>query len=93
MDFYVITRLDLVFDLVLKGMTWKQIKYGYETPYMLICHCAFDSDIPAKLGCAMDEAGYLMVDPFQKTTVDHAFACGDNTTIFRFDRQCRGSRQ
>ena len=41
------------------------------------------SDIPAKLGCAMDEAGYLMVDPFQKTTVDHAFACGDNTTMFR----------
>ena len=41
------------------------------------------SDLPAKLGCAMDEAGYLMVDPFQKTTVDHAFACGDNTTMFR----------
>ncbi len=31
----------------------------------------------------MDEAGYPMVDPFQKTTVDHAFACGDNTTMFR----------
>ncbi len=41
------------------------------------------SDIPAKLGCALDESGYLVVDPFQKTTVDHVFACGDNTTMFR----------
>lgn len=41
------------------------------------------SDIPAKLGCVLDESGYLMIDAFQKTTVDHIFACGDNTTMFR----------
>ena len=41
------------------------------------------SDIPAKLGCALDESGYIIVDAFQKTTIDDVFACGDNTTMFR----------
>ncbi len=41
------------------------------------------SDIPEKLGCEITEEGYLKVDPFQATTVEGIFACGDNTSQMR----------
>lgn len=42
-------------------------------------HC----DIPATLGCAITETGYIQVDDFYKTTIAGVFAAGDNTTMFR----------
>jgi len=41
------------------------------------------SDIPALLGCALTDQGYIKVDPFQQTTIDGVFACGDNTGNMR----------
>lgn len=31
----------------------------------------------------MTEQGYVKVDPFQKTTVERIFACGDNSSMMR----------
>jgi thioredoxin reductase len=42
-------------------------------------HC----QIPASLGCAFTDEGYIKVDAFQETTVEGVFACGDNTTRIR----------
>jgi thioredoxin reductase len=42
-------------------------------------HCR----IPEALGCELTEDGYVKVDPFQETTVNGVFACGDNTTRIR----------
>ncbi len=41
------------------------------------------SDIPAKLGCELTEQGLLKVDPFQQTTVQGVYACGDNASPLR----------
>lgn len=41
------------------------------------------SDIPFSLGCELTEQGYIKVDPFQKTTVEGIFACGDSTSMMR----------
>lgn len=41
------------------------------------------SDLPEKLGCAINEGGYIEIDMFQKTSQSGIFACGDNTTYFR----------
>ncbi|TGV03548.1 NAD(P)/FAD-dependent oxidoreductase [Flavivirga rizhaonensis] len=41
------------------------------------------SDIPKTLGCELTEEGYISVDPFQRTTVQGIYACGDNTTFKR----------
>lgn len=42
-------------------------------------HCK----IPETLGCEMTETGHIKVDMFQKTSVEDAFACGDNTSPMR----------
>lgn len=42
-------------------------------------HCT----IPQALGCALTEDGYLIIDSFQKTTVEGVYACGDNTSRMR----------
>lgn len=42
-------------------------------------HC----DIPVKLGCALDEQGYITVDNMYKTTVAGVYAAGDNTVPMR----------
>lgn len=39
--------------------------------------------IPELLGCQLTEEGYINIDPFQKTTVQGIFACGDNTSRLR----------
>jgi len=41
------------------------------------------SDIPELLGCELNEQGYIQVDMMNKTTIEGAFACGDNTTRIR----------
>ncbi len=42
-------------------------------------HCS----IPEKLGCTLNDNGYINSDHFQKTEVDGIYACGDNTTRMR----------
>ncbi len=42
-------------------------------------HCK----IPEELGCELTEQGLLKVDSLQKTSVDHIYACGDNTNPMR----------
>jgi thioredoxin reductase len=42
-------------------------------------HC----DIPAQLGCALNETGYITVDNFYRTTVPGVYAAGDNTIMMR----------
>ncbi|QEE50171.1 NAD(P)/FAD-dependent oxidoreductase [Flavobacterium alkalisoli] len=42
-------------------------------------HCT----LPEKLGCELDEMGYLKADFLQKTTVEGIYAAGDNTTPMR----------
>lgn len=41
------------------------------------------SDLPAELGCTLNEQGLLQVDGFQKTTVPGIYASGDNVTPMR----------
>ncbi len=42
-------------------------------------HCK----LPAQLGCALTEGGYIQVDDFKKTTVAGIYAAGDNATMMR----------
>jgi len=42
-------------------------------------HCT----IPATLGCELTEQGHIKVDMFQKTSVEGAYACGDNASQLR----------
>jgi len=42
-------------------------------------HC----NIPESLGCELTEDGYIKIDPFQETTVNGIYACGDNVTRVR----------
>lgn len=42
-----------------------------------------NSSIPESLGCELNDEGYIKINPFQETTVDGVFACGDNTTRMR----------
>lgn len=42
-------------------------------------HCP----LPQILGCALDDEGYIRVDPTYQTTVPGVFACGDNITRMR----------
>jgi thioredoxin reductase len=42
-------------------------------------HC----QIPEYLGCELTEDGYIKINPFQETTINGVFACGDNTTRIR----------
>ncbi|UTW61277.1 NAD(P)/FAD-dependent oxidoreductase [bacterium SCSIO 12741] len=41
------------------------------------------SDIPKKLGCMLNDEGFIEVDGILKTTVDGVFACGDNSSRLR----------
>lgn len=41
------------------------------------------SNIPETLGCEMTEAGHILVDPMQKTSISGVYACGDNSSPMR----------
>ncbi|MGH2623917.1 MAG: NAD(P)/FAD-dependent oxidoreductase, partial [Sphingobacterium sp.] len=41
------------------------------------------TEMPVALGCELTEHGYIKVDHMQKTTVEHVFACGDNSGMMR----------
>ena len=42
-------------------------------------HCP----VPVKMGCELNDEGYIRINTFQRTTVDGIFACGDNVTRMR----------
>lgn len=42
-----------------------------------------NTDIPEELECQLTESGHILVDDFQKTTIEGGYACGDSTTLFR----------
>lgn len=56
-----------------------------ETFSAVYAHTPFiqHTDMLAKLGCQINEQGFVEVDMMQKTTVDGVFSCGDNTTRMR----------
>lgn len=57
-------------------------KYSLKALYAPVSfeqHC----HIPKYLGCELTDEGYIKVDPFQETTVEGLFACGDNATKMR----------
>ena len=65
-------------SLVLQDAT----KYDFTAVYAAIPFeqkCA----IPASLGCAFTEQGYLETDAFQQTSIAGVFAAGDNNTMMR----------
>lgn len=39
--------------------------------------------LPEKIGCQIDEHGYLSVNEFYETNVAGVYACGDNTSLMR----------
>lgn len=41
------------------------------------------SNIPEKLGCTLNDDGYIKVNAFQETSVEGIYASGDNTTRMR----------
>jgi thioredoxin reductase len=57
-------------------------RVSFEAAYAAVPF-AQHSEIPASLGCELTEHGYLKVNPFQQTTVEGVFACGDNSNMMR----------
>lgn len=68
----------VVQEIIFKDNSTFELKAIYSRP-PFEQHCK----IPEILGCEMTEQGLIKVDPFQKTTVENVFACGDNTSSFR----------
>lgn len=64
--------------ILFKDGSTTALKALYARP-VITQHCT----IPESLGCALTEHGLIAVDPFQKTSVEGVFACGDNTTMMR----------
>lgn len=65
-------------NIIFKDGTQAEVKAMYSRN-SFDQHCS----IPESLGCALDDEGYIKVNPFQETSVDGVFACGDNTTRLR----------
>lgn len=64
--------------VVFKDGNKAAVRALYHKP-AFVQHC----DIAEKLGCELNEQGYIKVDAFQKTAVYGIYACGDNTTPMR----------
>ncbi|MBL7931388.1 MAG: NAD(P)/FAD-dependent oxidoreductase [Bacteroidia bacterium] len=61
-------------------------KDGAETPLQALYSkrpFTQHSSVPEKMGCEMNDEGYIRTNSFQKTTIDGIFACGDNSTRMR----------
>jgi thioredoxin reductase len=41
------------------------------------------TDVPKKLGCRINEMGFIEVDPFYRTTMESIYAAGDNSSLLR----------
>jgi len=65
-------------NIIFKDGTKSSAKAMY-APGPFEQHCT----IPQSLGCELTGEGYIKVDPFQETTLNGVFACGDNTTRMR----------
>jgi thioredoxin reductase len=65
-------------NIIFKDGTQAEVKAMYSRN-TFVQHCS----IPESLGCALDDEGYIKVNPFQETTVEGILACGDNTTRMR----------
>jgi thioredoxin reductase len=65
-------------NIIFKDGTKADVKAMYSRN-SFVQHCT----IPESLGCELNDEGYIKVNPFQETTVDGIFACGDNTTRMR----------
>jgi thioredoxin reductase len=67
----------------LKQVVFKdQSKENFEATYASVPFTQH-TDIPALLGCEINEQGYIQIDAMQKTTIAGVFACGDSTTRLR----------
>ena len=60
----------------------KSTFYGLTNDFQRVQIPAY-SEIPQKLGWEITEQGYIMVEMFQKTTIDGVFTCGDNSVMMR----------
>lgn len=65
-------------NLIFKDGTNKNIDAVYAG-----LHFEQHSDIPSKLGCELNENGYIQIDAFQKTTISGIYASGDNSSMMR----------
>lgn len=65
-------------NIIFKDSTKTSVKAIYaRSPFEQHCQ------VPESLGCALTDEGYIKTDPFQETTVNGIFACGDNATRMR----------
>lgn len=64
--------------VVFKDATRMAFDVGYG-----IVPFAQQSEIPLALGCELTEHGHLKINPFQATTVEGVYACGDNSNMLR----------
>ena len=65
-------------NIIFKDGTKTEIKAMYSRNSFQQ-HCT----IPEALGCELNDEGYIKVNPFQETSIDGVYACGDNTTRLR----------
>jgi thioredoxin reductase len=65
-------------SIVFKNGATQHLKALYSRPtFEQHCH------IPQQLNCEITEQNYIKIDPFQKTTIQGIYACGDNTSMLR----------
>ncbi|MGV3765975.1 MAG: NAD(P)/FAD-dependent oxidoreductase [Chitinophagaceae bacterium] len=64
--------------LLFKDGTAFPLKALYARP-VFEQHCR----IPEMLGCALNEHGYIEVNGFYQTSIEHVYACGDATSMMR----------
>ena len=67
----------------LKQVVFKdQSKENFEATYAVVPFIQH-TDIPALLGCEINEQGYIQIDAMHKTNIEGVFACGDSSTRLR----------